>query len=122
MLPTTDLLPLDFSVSAAQSIDNKVNLSPSSDLEASFSDFMHDPLVSDQAALVDLVGEELPPSGSQLPVELLPEQADLLAESDLENISGLPPQFAVATQSIPVQTSVPIDTDALPWGAIRNYP
>ena len=110
MLPTTDLLPLDFSVSTAQSIDNKANLSPSSDLEASFSDFMQVPLVADQAALVDLVGEELPPGGSQLPVELLPEHADL------------PPQFTVATQPIPVETAVPIDSNAFPLEGDAKIP
>jgi len=118
MLPTTDLLPLDFSVSATQVIDNKANLSPSLDLEATFSDLMREPLVAEQAALADLVGEELPPGGSQLPLELLPEQADLFANPEsapeAEIIAPVSPQFSATTQPLPVAVPIPAPTEADP--------
>jgi len=86
MLPTTDLLPLDLSTASGQVIDNKTNSMPSSDLEATFSDFMREPSMSEQVALIALTGENLPAGGSQLPIQQLGENGSELSELQLNSI------------------------------------
>lgn len=122
MLSTTDILPIDFSGSSTQVIDSEGIIPPETELQASFSEILQGPILAAQTAVASIAGEDLPTTGSNLPLDAelvevalpaFPQSGAIEAEAIVlepaHSLSqGLP--SAEGQQTAPIEHSVSINT------------